>query len=1032
MGDEKYILKQWSFWLDELYSYTILKRKTISLWYFTDDKRLLKNPIEGWREIRVGETWNDKKFPVWFYHLLTFPSDLHDQPIYLSLNFGGEALLYINGKPFSGLNNYHQDVLLTKCPRREEKFEILVEVVPKGLFGQHQYEPRFSKAEIFQRDEELYNAYLDFYVVWEVANTVEEPELKNSLLNLLENTLGKIELPTSFEIFSSRTKETKILLSELKNLWKMPELGEIKEPLSNETRDSILEIAKNLRGELRRLRDKYPSFGKIYAFGHSHLDYAWLWPREETIRKAQRTFSTMLKLMDEFEDFKFLQSSAQIYKDIKENNSDLYEKIKEKVKEGKWIFEGGMWVESDCQLTSGESLVRQFLYAQKFFEKEFGRKCKIAWLPDTFGFNANLPQILKKAGIEYFATTKLTWNETNRFPYDLFYWKGIDGTKIKAHIFCKKSGYNAMINPKELLDNWKEYDQRYIYPATIYSFGYGDGGGGPTREMLEKWNKMKDFPGLPEIIIESPLKFFEKVPENLPTYFGELYLELHRGTYTTQGRIKRLNRRAENHLFILESLSSISYLKGKGYNKEISRLWEKLLRNQFHDILPGSSIREVYEDTEKELNDILNEEPQINWLSGDKRVIFIYNPTSFPQQLKIEVNLSDEALYTSSGKILPYQEGDKLLIYDPSFIIPPLSYVTLPIKEKKEFNYETDIKIKENCIENKLFILKIYEDGTIQIYDKERKREVFKERGNQLWVFYDRPRNWEAWDISLDYEKFGKEIKEVESIKFLEKGPLRVKIEVVKRFRESLIKQIYVIYSNSPRIDVENEIDWKERRILLKAIFPLNVNSPLTFYEIPYGVYFKLTHENTSWEKAKFEFPVHRFINLSQGDFGVSILNNGKYGHNVRENTIGLTLLRSPVLPDFYADLGKHEFTYSILPHSEDWKLITIKEAEELNRPLFVKEINNGEITEESIIKWDSPNILIGALKKGEEGENVILRFAEYFGWEKEIEFVFNFPIKEVYECNLLEENLEKIKLEGNKIRVKIKPYELKTLKLIL
>ncbi len=1029
---EEYILKQWNFWLEELYSYTILLREEISPWYFTNREELSKKPIEGWQEIKIGEIWPSQIFPVWFFHTLSLPKDLYSQPVYLSLNFGGEALLYINGKPFSGLNNYHQDVLLTKHPNCE-KFEILVEAVPKGLFGQHQYEPRLSKSEIFQRDEELYSAFLDFYTLWEVSNAIEDKNLRSSLLDILESTLGEIKLPTSFEIFSSRVKETYITSKELKNLWKMPDLRGIKTPLPQDIKRDILEKARDLREKLNELRKRYPSLGKAYAIGHSHLDYAWLWPRKETIRKAQRTFSTMLRLMDEFKDFKFLHSTAQIYKDIKESNSYLYEEIKKKVEDGKWIPEGGMWVESDCNLASGESLVRQILYAQKFFEREFGKKCKIAWLPDTFGFNANLPQILKKAGIEYFATTKLTWNETNRFPYDLFLWKGIDGTKIVSHIFCKKSGYNAEMLPKELLDNWKDYDQKNIYPAMIYSFGYGDGGGGPTREMLERWNKLRNFPGLPEVIIESPLKFFEEIPESLPTYFGDLYLELHRGTYTTQGRIKRLNRKAENHLFILESLNTISYLKTGKYSEELPKLWEKLLRNQFHDILPGSSIREVYEDTEKELSEILDEKPDINWILGDKKCVFVFNPTSFPQPLKIELALSpNEALYTSSGEILPYQEGEKTLIYDPSFLIPPLTYITLPVKERKEKSFESDIKIRDNVVENKFFILRINEDGTMQIYDKERKREVFRERGNQLWAFYDRPRNWEAWDISLNYEKFGMEIKEIESIKFLERGPLRVKIEIIKKFGESKIKQIYYIYSHSPRIDVENEIVWKEKRILLKAFFPLNINSPLAFYEIPYGIYFKTTHENTSWDKAKFEFPVQRFINLSQGDFGVSILNNGKYGHSIKENMIGITLLRSPALPDFYADLGKHEFVYSILVHGEDWKYVTIREAEELNKPLFVKEIIKGEILEESIIKWDSENILIGALKKGEDEKSIILRFADYFGWEREIKFNFNFPIKEVYETNLLEENISKLEVKEKGVKIKVKPYELKTLKIIL
>ncbi|PMQ01466.1 MAG: alpha-mannosidase [Dictyoglomus sp. NZ13-RE01] len=1031
MDNYEYILRQWAHWLDELYAYTVIYRAGIEDWFFSDEKSALYDSSFHWKRIRVGDYWNSEKFPVWFYTKLSLPKNIYESPVYLSLDFGGEALLYVNSSPKGGLNIYHKDILLTVDPKREESFELLAEVVPKGLFGEHQYSPKFNRAEIYQRDEELYSSFLSFYTLWELIKSTNIRELKRELMKLMENAFREIELPSSFDVFSKIAKETRILKNELNKLWNPPKFSDSYFQLPKEIREKIIQEGNKLKEELKRLRSKYPVNGKVYAFGHAHIDYAWLWPRKETIRKAKRTFSTVLSLMEEFRDFKFLQSSAQLYKDIKEEEPELYKKIKERVKEGRWIVEGGMWVESDCQIIGGETLVREFLYAQRFFEREFGKKCKVAWLPDTFGFNANLPQILKKSGIDYFATTKLTWNETNRFPVDLFYWKGIDGTKVKAHIFCKKSGYNSTMDIKEILDNWEDFDQKDIYPSTLYSFGYGDGGGGPTREMLERWEKIKDLPGIPQVIMESPLRFFEEAPDILPTYFGELYLELHRGTYTTQGRIKKLNRDVENHLILLESLSTLSFLKSNNY-KDLSGLWEKFLRNQFHDILPGSSIREVYEDTERELREILREEALLPQIVGDSLILFVYNSTSYPQPLKVEIDLDENlAVYTENGNIIPSQKGEKRLIYSPEIEIPPLSYITLPIKEKKDCNIISDLILRDNEIENLYLILKVNSDGTIQVYDKERKREVFEGRGNQIWAYPDRPRSWEAWDIALDYEKYGKEVSKVESINVVEKGPLRAKIEVVKTFGNSTIKQRYVVYSKTPKIDIETEILWNEKRVMLRALFPLNINSYICHYEIPYGIYYKLTHENTSWDKAKFEFPVQRFINYSQGDFGISLLNNGKHGHSIKENILGLTLLRSPAIPDFYADLGEHKFIYSILLHGSDWKRDCIKFAEELNRPLFAK-VLKGKVTKETFINWDAPNIVFSALKRSEDGDGIILRFSEYFGWERDIELEFSFSVKRAYECNLLEENIRELPIDGRKIKIKVKPFELKTIKIVI
>jgi alpha-mannosidase len=1025
----KYLLEQWNFWLDELYAYSIINKLILDEWYFTDSKEKLND--KDLEIIKLGERWKKISLPVYFIKRLNLPKDFERSNLYILLDVGGESFLYINGKPYAGINQYHKE---HKIPYYDQ-LDLLIEAVPKGLFGQHQYNPVFKEAIIFQKDEEIYKAWLIFSIIREFGLYLENinQDLQQEIENILEDTLGKIKLISSKDKFLEKIQNTKFTMDILRSLWSMPEFPKEENPIPKELKDEIILQAQDALKRMRDLKKKYPNIGEYYAVGHSHIDYAWLWPREETIRKAQRTFSTILQLMDLYPDFKFLQSSAQIYKDIKENNIFLFQKIKEKVMKEQWIIEGGMWVESDCQLPSGEALVRQFLYAQKFFEKEFQKTCKIAWLPDTFGFNPNLPQILKKADIEYFVTTKLSWNETNIFPYDLFLWKGIDGTKIIAHIYARYGGYNGSTEIKEIVENYRNYQQRNLSERMIYTFGYGDGGGGPTYEMIERLNIMKELPFIPHIKLENPIKLFEEIQKDrLPVYYGDLYLELHRGTFTTQGRTKKLHRLAENYLFALESLSVILHIvKDLPYPYEkLTQLWEKLLRNEFHDILPGSSIKEVYEDTERELKEILDAKLDIKEDSSQRKII-IYNPTSFPQELKTELEINEgEKIYYKDMEI-PFQRIDKgILLYSKDVTIPPLSLITLNIKkENNNSTHNTDLQAYSNTLENSLIRLQVYEDGAFQVLYKEKNKNLFIDKGNIIIAYPDRPRYWEAWDIPLEYEKYG-EVLRAEKIELTERGPLRGKIKVTRKYRNSEIIQYYTLHAFSERIDIETEIKWDEKREMLRAYFPFDILSPFVTYEVPYGTYSKPTHKNTSWEKAQFEIPVHRFIDLSQGDFGVSILNNGKYGHSVNENIIGITLLRSPFSPDYTADLGNHQFTYSLLPHKGTLGEKTLKEAEELNKTL-IPIIGNFSIEDTSILSWDKNNIIVGALKQSEDRKGLILRFAEYLGKEEIINFKFGFPVKKIYETNLLEKEYSELKLKDQILEIKVKPFEIKTLKII-
>lgn len=1026
--------------LGELNTFKLVKRFNLSEWFFSTDKK-------SWQELHIGDRWPIQSFPCYFSKEFTIPEEFKGLPVRLQIWVEGEGIVYINGVPIGGLDPNHREFKLLDSSNGGEKFTVLIEAVPRGPFGSYVADPHLAQARLVSIDETVESALFDFYAVWDaVKNLPDDNELKEFLIDALDSSLSLVRFPSYTDEYLVNISENPFGSRTVLGVWNPPiPRGEFVSP--EETRRSIIDASKKLRELLEKIKAQYPPIGNITLTGHSHIDLAWLWPMAETRRKIRRTSSTMITLMNSYRDFKFNQSSAQIYAFLKEDEPELYEKVKEKVKSGQWEPVGGMWVESDCNLTSGESLVRQMLYAQRFFEKEFGKRCKVAWLPDAFGFTWTLPQLFKKAGIEYFLTTKINWNETNKFPYDLFYWQGLDGTKIIAHSFLNPGqGYNGNIQALDILGTWKNYRQKTIYPDTLLSFGYGDGGGGPTREMLEMYERFKEFPGFPRLKMGYVEEYFEKAPkEGLPVWDGELYLELHRGTYTTQSRMKKANRRVEHLLYTAEVVASIGYLlTGRYPYEELTTGWHKLLRNQFHDILPGSSIKEVYEDALRELKEVEDVtskliDESIKTIAGrlklDREAIVVFNPSSFTRGLLyIGKNIPTGNFETSDGKSVFVQDlpdGNKL-IYNPEVKVPPMGYVVL--YKSQVAPQVSRVLVSEDTLENDLVKIKIGKDGTIiSYYDKVNDREVFSDRGNQLWAYSDRPRNWDAWDIATDYENYGEEIKDVEYIKVLEEGPARASIEVKKRYRNSSIVQRYVLYLGSQRLDIETKIDWHDRRILVKALFPFDIRNSYATYEIAYGHIQRPTHKNTSWDSAKFEVPGHRWVDISEGNYGVSVLNDAKYGYSANENIIGLSLLKASIYPDYFADEGEQSFVYSILPHKGDWRTDTVKEAIALNTPLIgftLATTEGGAELSRSFVEVEADNVIVGAFKKAEDDDAVILRLYEAYGYRGKVKIRFGFDVKKAVETNLLEDNLTPLDIRSNEIEVLFKPYEVKTIKL--
>jgi len=587
--------------------------------------------------------------------------------------------------------------------------------------------------------------------------------------------------------------------------------------------------------------------------------------------------------------------------------------------------------------------------------------------------------------VKSFFTTKTNWNETNRFPYDLFWWEGLDGSRVLAHTFYNPfqkdgGGYNGLLDPSSAYHTWSNYRGKHTHPEGLLTVGYGDGGGGTTKEMLDISRDLGVFPSLPSVRFGRVADFFADLHgaaqrKDLPTWRGEIYFELHRGTLTTQGRTKRLHRHAEHELLAAEVLGSLLHLAGGTAPEPLEPLWRLLLRNQFHDILPGSSIREVYERAEAELGEVVTKAGEVSWEklralaqavvpAGNTDGIFVVNADLSGKPLRVE--LSEEVAGAQAV------EGG-FVVSSPQEILGLSANVLLNLPPPSE------LSVSERHLENALLRVELAEDGSLaRIYDKRHGREVLAGRGNGLWAYVDKPRAWDAWDVDASYTDQGEEITQLDGLEITERGPHRAAVRLTRCFRNSTIVQELRLWANSARLEVKTHLDWHDRRWLLKARFPLNVRAEFALFETAFGVALRPTHRNTSWDAARFEVPGHRFADLSEPGYGVALLNDGRYGHHALGNELGLSLLRSPVWPDALADEGPHKFTYALLPHAGDWLSGgVLAEAEDLNRPLFAVPVKAAEARTWQPLRLDGRPLGLGCLKPAEDAGGLILRAYE-------------------------------------------------------
>lgn len=983
----------------------------------------------SWEDFRVMDYWGGYDVMTWFRATVAIPSDLKDKRLVLRFLVGprdgghstAETLLYVNGHPLQGIDVWHEEAWLPPKFLQDDHIHIALHAW-SGVLGVPDRR-RFKVAELNQVDETTKEFYFIADTLLLAVHELQERDWRRmAILQGLNQSFQHINF----------TKTG-----------------------SDEYYESLKVACTAIKTHVDNLRGQEIHKPIVTAIGHSHIDMAWLWRLRHTRQKAGRTFATVLHLMNQYPEYRFLHSSPQLYEYLEEDYPEIFAQVRERITSGEWEITGGMWIESDVNIPNGESLIRQFLLGKRYIKETFSKETKLLWLPDVFGYSAALPQIIAGCGIDYFMTTKISWSQVNRFPYDTFYWRGIDGTEVLTHFITTPEPsswfytYNGQLRPQDVKGIWDAYRQKSSNNNLLLSFGWGDGGGGPTPEMLEQRRVLEDLPGFPKTEIGLAEPYFKRLAasvsdKNLPVWDGELYLEYHRGTYTSQAAIKRANRQSEILFHDAEFLSALAQnvLEQHTYPADsLKQGWKLILLNQFHDILPGSSIRAVYEDSLQDYRRIKSIGEHIR-SSAMKNIadnivtegVAIFNSLSWQRSELVELPA------TYAGKTLlqdglpaPSQitaDGSVLVHVDS---IPSMGYKAFALVDATP--EENTLRVENNLLENQYYRIVLNEQGQItSLFDKEYNREILADGqfANQLIAFEDKPLRFDAWDIDLFYQEKPYPVTHLIETTVEEIGVLRGTLKLVWRFYDSLITQRLSIYAHSRQIDFRTHIDWHEQQVLLKVAFPVNIRNTHASYDIQFGNIERPTHWNTSWDYARFEVAAQKWADLSEANYGVSLMNDCKYGYDIKDHTIRLTLIKSAINPDEQADQGEHNFTYSLLPHGDGWRTANVPHySYQLNTPLLSHECSGivGELPESySFMSVDSNNVIIETVKHAEDEQAWVIRVYENKGSRlHNIQLRVGKTIKKAMRCNLVEEYLEPYSWKANHVTFDINPYEIKT-----
>ncbi len=967
--------------------------------------------------ITSGQSWGKPWDCAWFHLSGKVPESWRGKHVAARLNFGGEACVFDkDGCPRGSLTNnsiyaasYCKEIyhLFESC-EGGESVELWLDVAANDLFGIKReeeppphgsperygtYEPKVSKLELVIFDTELHQLMLDCEVLLSLMRYLPEKGPRRSRVLRTMNQ--------AIDVFAGDRNNSAAARKILSAAFATP------------ANASDLHVS---------------------AVGHAHIDTGWLWPVAETIRKCARTFSNQIDLLERYPDYIFGASQPQHYAFVKEYYPALYEKIRQYVQQGRWELQGAGWVESDCNITGGEALIRQIIHGKNFWMDEFGVDVRNLWLPDAFGYSAALPQIMKKAGVDYFLSQKISWSQFNEFPHHTFQWQGIDGSRVLAH-FLPENTYNTLLDPKELGEGQDRFKENSYIDEYLSLFGIGNGGGGPNEEYVERGLRCRDLEGCPKVNFGRADSFFDRLRQHesaLETWSGELYLEFHRGTLTTQSMTKRNNRKLELKLRETEFLCACLPLN-EYPSAKLDAVWKKLLLNQFHDILPGSSITTVYQITEREHAEALAECDRLIAVAADKLChrdkdkLTALNTLSTTFHGVIQLPPGWHGAIDNSGHSLPVQEenGNVLALVD----IPPQHFQIL----QKADNTVIIQPISGNILENDLIRYEFSSDGTLlSAWDKEAHREVIPAGtpGSLLSLYADQPNICDAWDIDVYYENQLLENARCTRIIPLGHGHVRATLQLEFEIgKTSKIHQTISLSANSKRLDFVTEVDWHEHHRMLRVAFPVDILASNAGFDIQYGYLERPTHRNTGWDMAKFEVVAHRYADLSEADYGAALLNDCKYGYKVCGNVLDLNLLRSPSDPDPDADQGKHLFTYSFLPHIGALTDSSVMaESASLNQPpLLLPEYDAYNtklpcsVTGEKI-NWE-------VLKRAEKEDCHVIRLAETTGQRCRAIITPSNANTSICETDLMEWH-DQPSFPIGPVDIELKPFEIRTFKL--
>jgi len=1013
-------------WRQELPRHSYRPLGTVDLSGFTTREQLsAKAALRGdFMPMAPGVAWGAKWEYGWFKGQVVLPAEAAGKRIALQVDVGGESAVYVNGQAAGAVDEQHREVTLTTNGVPGTTYAVLVEgyaghgprvaspgPTPPGR--QTVPEPGPAQAVVGEStfgvwEEDVYQLWLDVETLYEVRD------------NLDQNSLRVAEIDQGLRDFTT--------------------IVDFERP-----HEEMLETIRAGRKRLQPLLEcvNGSTAPTLFAFGHAHIDVAWLWPLAETERKCVRTFATQLALMEEYPEYRFLQSQAHLYRMVKTHYPQLYERIQRAVKAGQFMPEGSTWVEPDTNVSSGESLIRQFIHGRRFFRQEFGVECQILWLPDVFGYSGALPQIMRGCGARYFSTQKIFWtyNGGDPFPYNTFIWEGIDGSEVLVHLH---NDYNSQANPASVMQRWNERVQKGGFSTRLFPFGFGDGGGGPTRHHLEFIRRQQNLEGVPRVRISAPIEYFQdQEGKGWPSarYVGELYFQAHRGTYTSQARTKRGNRKSELALREAE-MWSVAAQALKGFRvplAELDEAWKGVLLNQFHDIIPGSSIHRVYEEAEAAYAAVLRIANEVAGratarLASRAQALTVFNSLSWERTALVPLPEGFEGAMDETGNALPVQVMDGETFAEVT--VPSCGWTTLrPAQEETRFlgkNLVSAVSADERLLENDLLRVEFNRKGeTVRLLDKESGREWAAGPCNSLRMYKDVPTGWDAWDVDSMVELTPVPLDEPAQVEVLASGPLVGRLRVTRRLHESTLVQEISLRRGSRRIDFQTVVDWQESHKLLKVNFPVTVHADEALHEIQFGHIRRPTHKSRPFDADRFEVCNHKWTALVEEGRGCAVLNDCKYGINVAGNSINLTLLRAPLAPDMTADKGRQEFAYAFYAWNGSFaESAVVQEAYELNCPVMTAA---GAAGNRSLFAVDAPNVVIETVKPAEDGSgDVIVRLYEAKRTATRCTLSTTLPVSGAAQTDMLENVQAALECEEGKIGLDFRAFEVKTVRLTL